>query len=59
MAHLGWGYAHLWQHSGRELILCSFSPFVQFNNESEVGGVGIFYLPPRNPIFVYRDAGTA
>lgn len=40
--------AKLWQGSGGDLILTSYSPFVQFNNGGGVGwvGVGIFFYPP-------------
>ena len=38
--------AHLWQGSGGDLLLCSFSPFVQFNNGGGVGGRGHFLPAP-------------
>lgn len=50
--------AHLWQGSGGDLRLSSFSLFVQFNNGGGVGGRGHF-LPAPAPIFLSWDAGTA
>lgn len=40
--------ANLWQGSGGDLLLCSFSPLVQFNNGGGVGGRGHF-LPALAP----------
>lgn len=38
--------AHLWQGSGGDLLLCSFSPFVQFNNWGWGGWAWAFFTRP-------------